>query len=190
MDARKLLDIMSVAERLKDVTRHCYTPNGRHESVAEHCWMMSIMAFFLSDEFPEADMNKVIKMCIIHDMGEAFTGDIPTFDKTADNEKTEEDFLYSWVDSLPENYRSKMKALYSEMSELRTVESKIYKAIDGLEAVIQHNFSPVSTWIPKEYELNQTYGWARVQFSDYLLELRREILKDTVKIIEDTQKEG
>lgn len=186
MDARKLLDIMSVAERLKDVTRHCYTKNGRHESVAEHCWMMSLMAFFLSDEFPEADMNKVIKMCIIHDMGEAFTGDIPTFDKTADNEKTEEDFLYSWVDSLPENYRSEMKALYSEMSELRTVESKIYKAIDGLEAVIQHNISDLSTWIPIEYELNKVYANDKVAFSDYLTKLRDEIRKDTLKKLGET----
>lgn len=187
MDARKLLDIMSVAERLKDVTRHCYTQNGRHESVAEHCWMMSIMAFFLSDEFPEADMNKVIKMCIIHDMGEAFTGDIPTFDKTADNEKTEEDFLYSWVDSLPENYRSEMKALYSEMSELRTVESKIYKAIDGLEAVIQHNISDLSTWIPIEYELNKVYANDKVAFSDHLTRLRDEIRKDTLKKLGETE---
>ncbi|MBQ7027983.1 MAG: HD domain-containing protein [Ruminococcus sp.] len=186
MDARKLLDIMSVAERLKDVTRHCYTKNGRHESVAEHCWMMSLMAFFLSDEFPEADMNKVIKMCIIHDMGEAFTGDIPTFDKTADNEKTEEDFLYSWVNSLPENYRSEMKALYSEMSELRTVESKIYKAIDGLEAVIQHNISDLSTWIPIEYELNKVYANDKVAFSDYLTKLRDEIRKDTLKKLGET----
>lgn len=187
MDARKLLDIMSVAERLKDVTRHCYTKNGRHESVAEHCWMMSLMAFFLSDEFPEADMNKVIKMCIIHDMGEAFTGDIPTFDKTADNEKTEEDFLYSWVDSLPESYRSEMKALYSEMSELRTVESKIYKAIDGLEAVIQHNISDLSTWIPIEYELNKVYANDKVAFSDYLTKLRDEIRKDTLKKLGETE---
>lgn len=187
MDARKLLDIMSVAERLKDVTRHCYTKNGRHESVAEHCWMMSLMAFFLSDEFPEADMNKVIKMCIIHDMGETFTGDIPTFDKTADNEKTEEDFLYSWVDSLPENYRSEMKALYSEMSELRTVESKIYKAIDGLEAVIQHNISDLSTWIPIEYELNKVYANDKVAFSDYLTKLRDEIRKDTLKKLGETE---
>lgn len=187
MDARKLLDIMSVAERLKNVTRHCYTKNGRHESVAEHCWMMSLMAFFLSDEFPEADMNKVIKMCIIHDMGEAFTGDIPTFDKTADNEKTEEDFLYSWVDSLPENYRSEMKALYSEMSELRTVESKIYKAIDGLEAVIQHNISDLSTWIPIEYELNKVYANDKVAFSDYLTRLRDEIRKDTLKKLGETE---
>lgn len=187
MEARKLLDIMMVAERLKDVTRHCYTKNGRHESVAEHSWMMTLMAFFMTDEFPEADMNKVIKMCIIHDIGEAFTGDIPTFDKTVDNEKTEEELLYSWVNSLPENYRNEMTELYREMSERQTLEAKIYKAIDGLEAVIQHNISDLSTWIPKEYELNKVYANDKVAFSDYLTELRKEIRKDTLKKLGETE---
>lgn len=181
MDARKLLDALSVAERLKDATRHCYTRNGRHESVAEHSWMMTLMAFFMKDEFPEADMDKVIKMCIIHDLGEAFTGDIPTFEKTSENEKTEEELLYGWVNTLPENYRAEMTALYDEMARRETIEAKIYKAIDSLEALIQHNISDLSTWIPREYELNKTYADDKVAFSEYLRELREEIRKDTFK---------
>ena len=74
MQARELLNLLTVAERLKDTTRHCYTSKGRRESVAEHSWMMTLMVFFMRDEFPEADMDKVIRMCIIHDLGEAFTG--------------------------------------------------------------------------------------------------------------------
>ena len=83
MNPRTLIEILTTAERLKDTTRHCYTTKGRHESVAEHSWMMTLMSFFLRDEFPDADMDKVTRMCIIHDLGECFTGDIPTFDKTA-----------------------------------------------------------------------------------------------------------
>ena len=180
MDARKLLDILQVAERLKDTTRHCYTSKGRHESVAEHSWMMTLMAFFLRDEFPEADMDKVIRMCIIHDLGEAFTGDMPAFDKSADQEKTEEEILDNWVSSLSEPYSAEMSALYREMKELQTTEAKIYKAIDGLEAVIQHNASDLSTWIPLEYELNKTYANDKVAFSAYLTGLRREVLTDTL----------
>ena len=86
MEARKLLDILLVAERLKDTTRHCYTAKGRHESVAEHSWMMTLMAFFMRDEFPNVDMDKVMRMCIIHDLGECFTGDIPTFEKNEAHE--------------------------------------------------------------------------------------------------------
>lgn len=186
MEARRLLDVITVAERLKDTTRHCYTRNGRHESVAEHSWMMTLMAFFMRDEFPEADMDKVTQMCIIHDLGEAFTGDIPTFDKTAADETTEETLLYQWVDSLPEEYAVKMRALYEEMAKRETLEAKIYKAIDGLEAVIQHNISDISTWIPKEYELNKTYAEDKVAFSEYLKGLREELRKDTIKKIDES----
>lgn len=185
MEARTLLNALCVAERLKDATRHCYTKNGRHESVAEHSWMMCLMAFFIKDEFPEADMDKVIKMCIVHNLGEAFTGDIPTFDKTKEHEENEENLLYSWIDTLPENYRDEMRTLYDEMAERKTIEAKIYKAIDGLEALIQHNISDISTWIPKEYELNMTYADDKVAFSEYLKGLREEIRKDTIKKIEE-----
>ena len=183
MKARELLEALQIAERLKDATRHCYTKNGRHESVAEHSWMMTLMAYFMKDEFPEVDMDKVIRMCIIHDLGECFTGDIPTFDKTKAHEENEENLLYSWVRTLPENYANEMIALYEEMAERKTIESKIYKAIDGLEALIQHNISDLSTWIPKEYELNKTYADDKVAFSEYLTELREEIRKDTMEKI-------
>ena len=183
MKARELLEALQIAERLKDATRHCYTKNGRHESVAEHSWMMTLMAYFMKDEFPEVDMDKVVRMCIIHDLGECFTGDIPTFDKTKVHEENEEKLLYSWVRTLPENYANEMIALYEEMAERKTIESKIYKAIDGLEALIQHNISDLSTWIPKEYELNKTYADDKVAFSEYLTELREEIRKDTMEKI-------
>lgn len=184
MEPRKLLEIMDVAERLKDATRHCYTKNGRHESVAEHSWMMTLLAFFVRDQFPEADMYKVIRMCLIHDLGEAFTGDIPSFNKTDADEKKEEELLYDWVKSLPEPYAQEMQELYQEMAERKTLEAKIYKAMDGLEAVIQHNISDLSTWIPQEYDLNMTYADDKVAFSEYLTKLREEIREDTKKKIE------
>lgn len=181
MEARVLLEALKVAERLKDTTRHCYTRNGRRESVAEHSWMMTLMAFFMKDEFPEVDIDKVIQMCIIHDLGEAFTGDIPAFDKTAADEAAEEKLLYNWVNTLPDHYAKEMMALYDEMAKRETIEAKLYKAIDGLEAVIQHNISDLSTWIPREYEMNKTYANDKVSFSEYLQTLREEMRKDTLK---------
>ena len=59
MDVKALLQILHTTEHLKDVTRHAYTSGGRHESVAEHSWRLCLMAFFLRDEFPELDMDKV-----------------------------------------------------------------------------------------------------------------------------------
>ena len=146
--------------------------------------MMTLLAFFVRDQFPEADMYKVIRMCLIHDLGEAFTGDIPSFNKTDADEKKEEELLYDWVKSLPEPYAQEMLELYQEMAERKTLEAKIYKAMDGLEAVIQHNISDLSTWIPREYDLNMTYADDKVAFSEYLTKLREEIREDTKKKIE------
>ena len=187
MDVRQLLDILSVAEKLKDIPRHCYTSGGRRESVAEHCWRASLMAYFLQDEFPEADMNKVMKMLIIHDLGEAFTGDIPVFLKTENDEKNEVKLLNSWVNTLPDLYRKEMTELYAEMDGLETVEAKVYKAIDSLEAVIQHNESDIGTWLENEYELNLTYAFDKVRFSPYLSKLREEIRNDTLKKIQENK---
>lgn len=175
LNPKELLEILSVAERLKCNTRHCYTSTGRHESVAEHSWRIALMAMLLRENFPEADMDKVICMCLIHDLGEAFTGDIPTFEKNAEDEKTEEDVLNQWVNSLPDTVSKTFSDLLSEMKALNTLEAKIYKALDKLEAVIQHNESDISTWIPLEYDLQLRYGRENVAFSPYFQQLKEEI---------------
>ena len=187
MEPRALLDALHVAERLKDTPRHCYTSGGRRESVAEHSWRITLMAYFVKDEFPEADMDKVIRMCIIHDLGECFTGDIPTFRKTQADEDTEERLLYQWVDSLPEPYRTELRALYHEMEERKTLEAKIYKAMDSLEAVIQHTESDIKTWEDHEYDLNRNYAWDKVEFSPYLTALRQAIREDTEAKIKEAE---
>ena len=184
MNPRELLDMLHIAERLKDATRHCTTSNRRPESVAEHSWRMALMAYFIRDEFPETDMDKVVRMCLIHDLGEAFTGDIPVFNKTKQDEETEEALLSGWVSSLPESLSKDMHALYAEMNERATVEAKIYKALDGLEAVIQHNESPIDTWLEREYSLNLTYAYDKCAFSSWLTRLRDEIHQDTIRKIE------
>ncbi len=184
MEATALLQALHTAERLKDATRHCYTSEGRHESVAEHSWRISLMAYWISDEFPEADMNKVLRMCLIHDLGEAFTGDIPTFLKTSSDEKREDELLAEWVSTLPQPFREEMAALYREMNERKTLEARIFKAMDSLEALIQHNESNLSTWSENEYELNMHYADDKVSFSPYLTSLRELIRKDTIAKIE------
>lgn len=179
MKPEELLSVLHTANRLKDTTRHCWTPGNRHESVADHSWRLALAAFFLRDEFPDTDMDKVIKMCLIHDLGECFTGDIPTFRKTAADEADEERQLLAWVDTLPAPYDAEMRALYREMAALETTEARIYKALDKFEAVIQHNESPIDTWEPREYDLNRTYAQENAAFSPYLTRLRQAIRQET-----------
>ncbi len=175
MTPKELLAILPIAERLKCNTRHAYTSSGRHESVAEHSWRISLMAMLLTPEFPEANMDKVIRMCLIHDLGEAFTGDIPTFEKTEADTAKEDAAFDAWVQTLPEDTRREFSSLLAEMNALETQEAKIYKALDKMEAVIQHNESDISTWLPLEYDLQLTYGAENVTFSPYFTELKEEI---------------
>lgn len=187
MNPKEFLDILHVAERLKDTPRHCTTSKSRVESVAEHSWRVSLMAFLLKREFPEADISKVVNMCLIHDLGECFTGDIPTFVKTDADRDVEDSLLGCWVQSLPSGVSDDMRALYAEMAEQKTLEAKLYKALDKLEAVIQHNESPIGTWSDNEYELNKTYAFDVVAFSAWLTDLRNQILADTLdKIATET----
>ena len=184
MDAKTFLEILHTAERLKDTTRHCTTTNRRQESVAEHSWRVSLMAMLLRHEFPQADMDRVTLMCLIHDLGECFTGDIPTFAKTSEDRVNEDTLLQQWMQSLPAEIASDLSSLYAEMDAQKTIESRIYKALDKLEALIQHNESPLDTWSENEFALNKTYAFDAVAFSDWLHALRNEILEETLAKID------
>lgn len=175
MEPKALLSILHQAEKLKCVTRHCDTTSGRRESVAEHSWRLALMALLVGDEFPELDLNKVIQMCIIHDLGESFTGDIPAFDKSTDHRSLEQQRLNGWIETFPEPAKTQFTQLLAEMNAMETDEARLYKALDNLEAVIQHNESDISTWLPLEYDLQLTYGADKVGFSPYLQELKAEI---------------
>lgn len=183
MNIKKFMEIISIAENLKNNTRHSWTSSNRHESIAEHSWRLSLMAYLVKDEFPDADINKVILMCICHDLGEAITGDIPSFNKSDNDEIIENREVHQLISTLPEPYKQELSELFLEMHAQKTIESKIYKALDKMEVIIQHNEADLSTWLPLEYELNLTYGENEVEFSEYLKELKQAIKEDTMNKI-------
>lgn len=186
MKPEELLRILSQAARLKTTMRHCYTEEGRRESVADHSWRIALIAMLMTgiEEYQDFDMNKVIRMCLIHDLGESFTGDIPTFEKDSTDKKVEDDLFERWVDAFPEPQRAEWLSLLAEMKALETKEAKLYKALDKIEAIISHNESDISTWLPLEYDLQLTYGKENMQFSKYMTELRAEVDAWTIEKIE------
>ena len=187
MKPAELLEFLAMAEKLKCNTRHSYTSSGRHESVAEHSFRLALMAYMVSDEVPEIDTDNVIRMCLIHDLGEAITGDIPSFEKTDSDEAAEDRAVSGVVNQLPEYWKKQLGEMYREMNELKTPEAKLYKALDKLEAVIQHNEADISTWLPLEYELQLTYGTEECSFNEYINSLRDEVRSVSEKKIKDNR---
>lgn len=190
MTAQRFLEILLQAGKLKTTPRHCYTEEGRMESVADHSWRIALMAMLLAgeEEFQRVDMNRVIRMCLIHDLGESFTGDIPAFEKTDADAGKEDGLFLEWVQQFPEPQRQEWTALLEEMAHLETKEAKTYKALDKLEALISHDESDISTWLPLEYDLQLTYGKENVSFSGYLSELRKLIDEWTKRKIAEERK--
>ena len=142
------------------------------------------MALLVADEFPDVDCGRVVRMCLVHDLGEAFTGDIPAFEKRRQDETHEAALLARWVETLPEPLRAEWRSLYAEMKALATPEARLYKALDKLEAVIQHNEADISTWLPLEYELQLTYGVDECCRNPYLSRLRAAVQDVTRRKIE------
>lgn len=174
MRAEELLQILEVAGRLKKQTRHCWIEGERKESVADHSWRIALMVLLIENEpdFADVDMNKVMRMCLIHDLGEAFTGDIPAFYKSGADEGKEEDIYRGWIETFNEADRKKWSALLEEMIAMETKEARVYKALDKIEAIITHNESDIKTWLPLEYDLQKTYGEEQMKVSPFFLELR------------------
>lgn len=180
MEAAAFLEILHQAERLKDDLRHSYTSCGRRESVAEHSWRLALMALFAASDLPGVDAGKLIAMCLVHDLGEAFTGDIPVFEKTEEDVRREQQRLAEWVATLPPPYARELGALFEEMDAQTTPEARAYLALDKMEAVLQHNEAPISTWLPLEYTLNREYGREAAQAAPFLAQVRQQLEQDTL----------
>ena len=184
MKPQDFLEWLHIIEQMKCTFRHSKTSCNREESVAEHSYRLVVMAYILKDKIPNVDMDKVLEMCIVHDFGEAITGDVPSFFKTEKDDKEEMQQVLNLISTLPGKKSIRIKELFEEMDQMDSLEAKVFKALDKMEAVIQHNESSIKSWLDIEYALQQTYGVKEASEFEYLKELREQVLLETKEKIE------
>ncbi len=155
---RARLAFLEEAEKLKSVLRSAHASSGRHESTAEHSWRLCLMALTFEDELAGLDMTKVLKMCVIHDLGEAIHGDIPAVstDRHAEKAGQEREDLLLLMDSLDEPLKHSILALWEDYENAVSPEAKAVKALDKLETILQHNQGKNPSDF--DYRFNLSYG--------------------------------
>lgn len=179
-----MIDFLGKLEGLKNHTRHSWTSTGRRESVAEHSWRLTVMAWLMRDKFPGINMDDVILMCLTHDWGEAITGDVPSFYKTDNDELSEDEAVDSLLALMPAKDKERLAPLFDAFSRQTTPEARLARALDKLEVVLQHNEADLSTWLPLEYRLNQDYAESACREFPFLLELQQQLREDSRRKLE------
>lgn len=173
-DLLGVLEFLRNAERLKNVTRTSWTSAGHRESVAEHTWRLSLMALVLESSLPGIDMARLLKLCVIHDLGEAIGGDISATLQPPEGKAAQERLdLLTLLEPLPAAVRDEIVDLWDEYEDARTAEARLAKALDKLETIMQHNQGQNPPTF--DYRFNLEYG-RDYTAADPLIGAIREIL--------------
>ena len=173
------LTFLREAEHLKSVLRSAYTSTGQQESTAAHSWRLCLMAMVFEDEFTGLDFGKVLKLCVLHDLGEALHGDIPAvqLDRNPNKSAQERADLQTLMQPLPAGMANSFMSLWEEYENASSPEARIVKGLDKLETILQHNQgeNPPSF----DYGFNLDYGQKHMGAHPLLLQIRALLDVDT-----------
>ena len=174
-----IMQFLREAERLKNVYRTSWTSGGQPESTASHTWRLCLSALVFAQSFPDLNFERLVKMCIIHDLGEAIGGDIPAIHQQANAPKAEQERkdLITLLKPLPHTIRQEIVELWDEYEAATTPEAKVAKALDKLETLLQHNQGAN----PPDFDYAFNIGYAR-KFTDtvpLIAEIRQIIDEET-----------
>jgi putative hydrolase of HD superfamily len=177
-----VLTFLRAAERLKTVMRSGWTSDGQQESVAEHTWRLCLMAMLLYGHTPGIDLARLLKMCLIHDLGEAIGGDVPAPAQKAGASKADQERsdLVQLIAPLPPALRQEIVDLWDEYEAAGSPEAKIAKGLDKLETILQHNQgkNPANF----DYAFNLEYGLRYTAADPIMSALRQRLDEETARL--------
>ena len=186
----QILQFLGEAEKLKRVMRHCWHGSERRqESVAEHTWMMMLLAVLSFDELTvEVDRLKVLKMILVHDLVEIYNGDIPAFVKdtmdTAAIHDAERVALLRLLEPLDAALRDELVGLWDEFEANATIDANFANALDKAEALMQHVLVDIDTWTQGDYDIQPYYRDHFFNFDGFMRQLKDAIDMESMRKIE------
>ncbi len=154
------IDFLLEIDKIKEIFRHTRLfNNSRYENDAEHSWHLAVMAIVLSEYSNEPiDINKVIKMVLIHDIVEIDSGDYIVYtDKKKEKEEQEKKAAERIFGLLPERQGKELISLWQEFEERKTAEAKFAAAIDRLEPILQNYYTNAHAWEKNNIKAEQIY---------------------------------
>lgn len=175
VDLHGTLEFLRAAEALKHTTRVAWTSTGEQENVASHSWRLCLMALVLAPRFPGIDVGKLLRICIVHDLGEAISGDISAKLQLLIPNKAEQERrdLLQLCEPLPAHTRDEIVALWDEYEQAASPEARIAKGLDKLETILQHNQGAMPDDF--DFRFNLEYG-AKYTTDDPVLRTIRAVL--------------
>ncbi|WP_281550079.1 HD domain-containing protein [Murimonas intestini] len=176
---REYLDFIRETENLKSTLRTAWTARGRQESTAEHSWRLALLAGVFLEEYPCLDAVRVYQLCLVHDLGEIYDGDISAALRPDEElkHKKEKQSVEKVFSLLPGSSGKKWLDIWREYDENLTPEAHLVKALDKAETIIQHNQGRNPEDF--DYEFNLEYGRKYFEADELLRELRRELDAET-----------
>lgn len=164
MDAekiRKQLQFLLETDRMKNIERRNLIADGsRRGNDAEHSWHLALFALTLAEYAPpQTDINRAIRMAVVHDLVEVYAGDTFCYDKAAaaDKKEREEAAARRLFGALPSGQGSELEALWREFDEESTPAARYAAACDRLQPFLLNYKTKGHTWNLTEVHAADVY---------------------------------
>ncbi|WP_250301299.1 HD domain-containing protein [Streptomyces sp. NBC_01267] len=180
---RELFDFIAFTARLREVERHNNATSARKESVAEHSWHLALVSWILHREFEREyghalDLEKMLKLCLMHDLVEIDAGDPSAWSAQPDGDKAriEEEVAQRRFSGLPDGLGAEFLGLWHEYEEGATPEARLVRGVDRLNPALMRLLTGQG-WqdVGADATALDRLQLPRVQASEALTTLYREV---------------
>lgn len=163
---KKQLSFLVEIDKMKNELRRTLIIDGtRRENDAEHSWHLAMYALILSEYAPsEIDVNKTIKLGVVHDLVEIYAGDTFAYDVkgNCDKEQREKEAADKLFGMLDEEQGREIRSLWEEFDAKETPESKFANVCDRLQPLIHNYYTDGHTWRNGNVSVSQVYDRMRI----------------------------